>query len=164
MFGLVAAVGTTVLTMIISGIGVWYGGWLDELIQRITEVNLILPVLPILIMIGTFYNRSIWTMLGVIILLGIFGGAIKTNRAIFLQVKQSPYIEAAQAYGAGNARIIFSYLIPRIIPLLIPAFVIQIPAWVTRPSPPGGRSSTMPARTAPFSAVYTTGFWNLLRC
>jgi peptide/nickel transport system permease protein len=130
MFGLVAAVGTTVLTMVISGVGVWYGGWLDELIQRITEVNLILPVLPILIMVGTFYNRSIWTMLGVIILLGIFGGAIKTNRAIFLQVKQSPYIEAAQAYGAGNSRIIFSYLIPRIIPLLIPAFVIQIPAFV----------------------------------
>lgn len=130
MFGLVAAVGTTVLTMIISGVGVWYGGWLDELIQRITEVNLILPVLPILIMVGTFYNRSIWTMLGVIILLGIFGGAIKTNRAIFLQVKQSPYIEAAQAYGASNSRIIFSYLIPRIIPLLIPAFVIQIPAFV----------------------------------
>jgi len=130
MFGLVAAVGTTVLTMIISGVGVWYGGWLDELIQRITEVNLILPVLPILIMVGTFYNRSIWTMLGVIILLGIFGGAIKTNRAIFMQVKQSPYIEAAQAYGAGNSRIIFSYLIPRIIPMLIPAFVTLIPAYV----------------------------------
>jgi len=130
MFGLVAAVGTSVLTMIISGVGVWYGGWLDELIQRITEVNLILPVLPILIMIGTFYNRSIWTMLGVIILLGIFGGSIKTNRAIFLQVKQSPYIEAAQAYGAGNSRIIFNYLIPRIIPILIPAFVILIPQYV----------------------------------
>ncbi len=130
MFGLVAAVGTTVLTMIISGVGVWYGGWLDELIQRITEVNLILPVLPILIMVGTFYDRSIWTMLGVIILLGIFGGAIKTNRAIFLQVKQSSYIEAAQAYGASNPRIIFNYLIPRIIPLLIPAFVILIPAYV----------------------------------
>jgi peptide/nickel transport system permease protein len=130
MFGLVAAVGTTVASMIIAGVGVWYGGWLDELIQRITEVNLILPVLPILIMIGTFYNRSIWTMLGVIILLGVFGAAIKTNRAIFLQVKQSPYIEAAQAYGAGNRRIIFSYMIPRIIPLLIPTFVITIPAFV----------------------------------
>jgi peptide/nickel transport system permease protein len=130
IFGLVAAVGTTVLTMIISGVGVWYGGWLDELIQRVTEVNLILPTLPILIMVGTFYSRTIWTMLGVIILLSIFGGAIKTYRAIFLQVKQSPYIEAAQAYGASNSRVIFNYLIPRIIPLLIPAFVIQIPAYV----------------------------------
>jgi len=129
-FGLLAAVGTTVTTMIISAIGVWYGGWVDELIQRITEVNLILPVLPILIMVGTFYSRSLWLMLGVIILLSIFGGGIKTYRAIFLQVKESPYIEAAQAYGAGNFRIIFSYLIPRIIPLLLPQFVTLVPAFV----------------------------------
>ena len=50
---------------------------------------MILPVLPILIMIGTFYSRSIWVMLGVVILLSIFGAAIKTYRAIFLQVKDS---------------------------------------------------------------------------
>jgi peptide/nickel transport system permease protein len=129
-FGLLAAVGTTVTTMIISAVGVWYGGWVDELIQRITEVNLILPVLPILIMVGTFYSRSLWLILGVIILLSIFGGGIKTYRAIFLQVKESPYIEAAQAYGAGNFRIVFSYLIPRIIPLLLPQFVTLVPAFV----------------------------------
>jgi peptide/nickel transport system permease protein len=129
-FGLLAAVGTTVTTMIISAIGVWFGGWVDELIQRVTEVNLILPVLPILIMVGTFYSRSLWLILGVIILLSIFGGGIKTYRAIFLQVKESPYIEAAQAYGAGNFRIIFNYLIPRIIPLLLPQFVTLVPAFV----------------------------------
>ena len=129
-FGLLAAVGTTVTTMIIAAVGVWFGGWVDEIIQRITEVNLILPVLPILIMVGTFYSRSLWLILGVIILLSIFGGGIKTYRAIFLQVKESPYIEAAQAYGAGNFRIIFSYLIPRIIPLLLPQFVTLVPAFV----------------------------------
>ncbi|MEK6256775.1 MAG: ABC transporter permease [Chloroflexota bacterium] len=129
-FGLLAAVGTTVTTMIIAGIGTWYSGWVDEVIQRITEVNLILPVLPILIMIGTFYSKSIWLMLGVIIILSIFGGAIKTYRAVFLQVKESPYIEAAKAYGASDARIIFRYLIPRMIPLLIPQLVVLVPSFV----------------------------------
>jgi peptide/nickel transport system permease protein len=129
-FGLLAAVGTTITTMVIAALGVWYGGWVDELIQRITEVNLILPVLPILIMVGTFYSKSLWLMLGVIILLSIFGGGIKTYRAIFLQVKASPYIEAARAYGAGNVRIIFNYLIPRIVPLLLPQFVILVPSFV----------------------------------
>jgi len=129
-FGLLAAVGTTVTTMVIAAVGVWFGGWLDELIQRITEVNLILPVLPILIMVGTFYSRSLWLILGVIILLSIFGGSIKTYRAIFLQVKESPYIEAAQAYGAGNFRIVINYMIPRIIPLLLPQFVTLVPAFV----------------------------------
>jgi peptide/nickel transport system permease protein len=129
-FGLLAALGTAVLTMIIAALGVWYGGWIDELIQRITEVNLVLPFLAILIMIGQFYSRSIWVILGVTVLLGIFGAQIKTYRAVFMQSKEATYIEAAKAYGATNSRIIFVYLIPRMIPLLIPQLVITVPAYV----------------------------------
>lgn len=128
--GFVAAVFANVLTMFFAAFGVWYGGWIDQAIQRITEVNLILPVLPILIMVGTFYSRSIWVMIGVVVLLSIFGGGIKSFRAIFLQVKESPYIEASKAYGAGNFRIITRYLMPRVIPILVPGFVIQIPSFV----------------------------------
>jgi peptide/nickel transport system permease protein len=129
-FGLLAALGTTITTILIAAIGVWYGGWIDGLIQRVTEVNQVLPFLSILIMVGAFYSRSIWTILGVTILLGIFGGSIITYRSVFLQVKESPYIEAARAYGAANMRIILFYLIPRIIPLLIPQLVTLIPTYV----------------------------------
>lgn len=129
-FGLLASIGTSVLTMIIAAIGAWYAGWVDELIQRITEINLVLPFLAILIMIGTFYSRSIWVILGATILLSIFTGAIKAYRAVFIQVKESMYIEAAKAYGASSSRIIFLYLIPRMIPLLIPSLVQSVPAFV----------------------------------
>ncbi len=129
-FGLLAAVGTTVTTMIIAAVGVWYGGWVDSIIQRITEVNMVLPVLPILIMIGVFWNRSLAIMLVAIVLLSIFGAGIKTNRAIFLQVKSLPYIEAARSYGASDLRIIFLYMIPRIIPTIIPSLVLGIPSFV----------------------------------
>ncbi len=116
--------------MVIAAAGVWFGRISDAIIQRITEINLILPLLPILIMVGTFYSRSIWRMLGIIILLSIFGAGIKTYRAIFIQVKESPYIEAAQAYGASNTRIIFRYLVPRILPLVVPQLVVLIPSFV----------------------------------
>jgi|SRR5271157_710064 len=129
-FGLLASVGTLVLTMVIAAIGTWYAGWIDDLIQRITEVNLILPQLAILIMVGTFYSHSIWAILGVTVLLNIFTGGIKTYRAIFVQVKESMYIEAARAYGASDGRIIFLYLIPRMIPLLIPGLVLTVPSFV----------------------------------
>lgn len=127
-FGLGAAFGTTILTMIIAAFGTWYGGWIDEVIQRITEVNLILPFLSILIMIGTFYSRSLWVILIAVISLSIFGGGIKGFRAVFLQIKEAGYVEAARAYGASNMRIIMQYLVPRIVPLLIPQLVILIPA------------------------------------
>ena len=130
MFGLIASVGSSVLTMVIAAVGSWYGGWIDELIQRITEINLVLPFLSILIMIGTFYSRSIWVMLGATVALSIFTGGIKAFRSIFLQVKESMYIEAARAYGASGPRIVFTYLIPRMIPLLIPGLVSSVPAFV----------------------------------
>jgi len=129
-FGLLAALGTTLTTMIISAIGTWYGGWVDGIIQRITEVNLVLPFLSILIMIGTFYSTNIWLMLGMTILLSIFGASIKNYRSIFMQIKESPYVEAARAYGAKDGRIIVRYLVPRIVPMLIPALVILIPSYV----------------------------------
>jgi peptide/nickel transport system permease protein len=129
-FGLIASLGTSILTMVIAALGTWYGGWVDELIQRITEINLVLPFLSILIMIGTFYSRSIWVILGATIVLSIFTGAIKGYRSIFVQVKESMYIEAARAYGASGSRIVFLYLIPRMIPLLIPGLVSSVPAFV----------------------------------
>jgi peptide/nickel transport system permease protein len=129
-FGLLAAVGTSLLQMIIAAASTWFGGWVDQLTQRITEVNLVLPFLPILIMIGTFYSRSIWVILTAVVVLSIFGSGIKTFRAVFLQTKESPYIEAARAYGANNLQIIFNYLIPRIIPMLIPQFIVLIPSYV----------------------------------
>jgi peptide/nickel transport system permease protein len=129
-FGLLAALGTTLTTMVIAATGVWFGGWVDEVIQRITEVNMVLPFLPIMIMIGTFYSRGILTILGATIVLSIFGGGIKTYRAVFMQVRESAYIEAARAYGASNLRIIFNYMVPRMIPMLIPQLVTLIPSYV----------------------------------
>ncbi|HCC33551.1 MAG TPA: ABC transporter permease [Clostridiales bacterium] len=130
IFGLVAAVGSTMASMTIAALGAWYGRALDTAIQRITEVSMILPMLPILIMVGTLYTRSLWAILGLVILLSVFGAAQKVYRAMFLQIKEAPYIEAARAYGASNPRVVFLYLIPRVIPVLVPQFVSLIPAYV----------------------------------
>jgi peptide/nickel transport system permease protein len=129
-FGLLAAFSSTFLTMVIAAAGAWRGGWVDGLIQRITEVNLIIPMFPILAMFTAFFTLRIWEVLGIAILLSIFGSSIKTYRALFLQVKESPYVEAAQAYGAGHGRIILYYLTPRVLPVLIPQIMILVPTYV----------------------------------
>ncbi len=129
-FGLFGAVFTSLIAMLIAAIGVWYGGWVDSLIQRITEINIMLPTLPIAIMIFVLYSRSIWTVLIVIVLLNIFGSAIKNYRAAFMQVREAAYIEGATAYGAKGGRIIVRYLLPRILPVLLPQLVIMVPGYV----------------------------------
>ena len=129
-FGFLAAVGAQVSTFVLAGIGTWFGGKLDRVFQWLTQVNIIIPILPILIMVSHFYSPRIWTILGLVIVLNIFSGAMFSYRAMFLQLKESPYIEAARAYGAGNFRIIFRYLLPRIAPTLLPQFVMVIPSFV----------------------------------
>ncbi len=129
-FGLLGAIGTSLLSMWIAACGVWFGGWVDNVIQRITEVNIILPTLPMAIMIYIMYSKTIWAILGVIILLNIFGSSMKSYRAAFLQVKESTYVEGAMAYGAGGRRIIVHYLVPRIIPVLLPQIVFMVPGYV----------------------------------
>jgi peptide/nickel transport system permease protein len=129
-FGLLGAVGTTLASMLLAAAGVWKGGWLDETIQRITDLKIILPTLPIAIMVYYLYSKSVWVILGVIILLSIFGAGLKSYRAVFLQIKEAPYIEAARSYGTPNLRIITRYLVPRILPLMIPQIVLLVPTYV----------------------------------
>ncbi len=129
-FGLVAAVGVAASQFTLGAISAWFGGGLDAFLQFITRVWMTLPALPIYIMVGMFWSRSIWAILGVVLILGLFGGGVLMYRSMFLQAKESPYIEAARAYGAKNMRIVFRYLIPRVIPVLIPGFVSAIPAYV----------------------------------
>jgi peptide/nickel transport system permease protein len=129
-FGVLGALGTTVLAMILAAFGVWTGGWADIIVQRLSEANMILPVLAIGILVFALYGVSLWTIIAVIILLGAFGSTTKAFRAAFLQVKEAPYIESARAYGARGPRIIFRYMIPRIVPTLIPQFINLIPSLV----------------------------------
>ncbi|TET77228.1 MAG: ABC transporter permease, partial [Dehalococcoidia bacterium] len=129
-FGLLAAVGAQLSTFVLAGIGTWMGGKVDRTFQWLTQVNVILPVLPILIMIHYFHQLSLWKILGLVIALNVFSASLLTYRAMFLQAKESPYIEAAQAYGVGNMRMVFRYLLPRIAPTLLPQFVLIVPTFV----------------------------------
>ena len=129
-FGMTAALSIAMLQMIIAATSAWFGGRVDFILQRLTEINMTLPFLPILIMIAVFYKLNIWTMLLVIVALSIFGSGVKTYRAVFLQVKEFPYIDAARSYGAGSLRIIFLYIIPKILPTIIPSLVLSVPDFV----------------------------------
>ncbi len=129
-FGLFGATVTTLFSMFLAAGSAWYGGWVDTLIQRLTEANMILPVLAISVLAYALFSLNIWVVLAIIVGLNIFGSPTKTFRAAFLQVKEAPYIEAARAYGASHLRIILAYMIPRIIPVIVPQLITLIPTFV----------------------------------
>jgi peptide/nickel transport system permease protein len=129
-FGLTASVLISVIELVIGVISGYFGGALDTIIQRITEIYMIIPFLNIVILISVFYKLDLWTLLGIIIILSIFGSGIKSTRAMALQIKELPYVEAAKAYGASDWRIVFIYMIPKILPTLVPSIVLSVPGFV----------------------------------
>ena len=130
IIGFLGTLVTLLVAMLLPAIGVWYGGWLDSFLQRLTEVNMVLPGLAIAVLANALYNVNIWIILGIVVLLNAFGAPIKTFRSALLQAKEAPYIEMARSYGASNFRVIFQYLVPRILPVLIPQLVAMVPSFI----------------------------------
>jgi peptide/nickel transport system permease protein len=128
--GLLGTFITTLVAMVLPAIGVWYGGWLDNFIQRLTEVNMVLPGLAIAVLTNLLFGVNVWVVLGIVVVLNAFGSPIKSFRSALLQAKEAPYIEMARSYGASDFRIITRYLVPRILPVFIPQLVTQVPSFI----------------------------------
>ncbi len=129
-FGVVAAVVVVMVQAILGALGAWYGGRTDEGVQRLSDFLLIIPGLPILILIGILYRPGIWSLLFVIILLGVAGGTTKVVRSIVLQVKEELYIEVAKSYGVSRRRILFRHILPRTIPYTFSLIALGVPAYI----------------------------------
>ncbi len=115
-----AMVGTAFGTMIGSLAG-FYGGRLDNLLMRFTDVAYSIPTLPLLIVISAFTKSSVPIMILVIGGLSWMATA-RVVRGSVLSLKQQDFITAARMIGARNARIIFRHIIPNIIgPIVVGA-------------------------------------------
>lgn len=129
-FGTVAALSVVLLQTTLGAVSGWYGGRVDEVIQRAADFLLVLPVLPILILIALFYSPGIWTILLVLILFGVVGGTTKVIRSLVLQIKEEQFIESAQSYGAGNFRILFKHIFPRVMPYTFALIALSVPGYI----------------------------------
>ncbi len=127
----VAAGGVVVLIQTLLGaLGGWYGGPIDEFIQRAADFYLVIPTLPILILVSLFYRPGIFALLFYLVAFGIVGSTTKVVRSIVLQIKEEQFIEAAQSYGASRGRILFRYIIPRIMPYTFALVALSVPAFI----------------------------------
>ena len=130
VFGAAIAVGANVSTLLVAAVATWFRSWPDWICQRLTQVNLVISNLVLLILVGMLYSRSLWVMGGILILKGVFSSYYFTYRSMFLSIKEEPYIEAGLSYGSSQKRLIFLYMVPKVIPFLIPQFITAIPTYV----------------------------------
>lgn len=103
-----------------AGIGLfsgYYGGPLEEILMRATDVVLVVPTLVLLLTVAAYTVPSVTT---VIILIGILSwpGTARVIRSMTLSLKNRPYIDASRMSGMRDIEIIFKVIAPLELPLL----------------------------------------------
>jgi len=108
--------GATVLVFIVGGalgaLAGFYGGWIDAVVSRITDVFFGLPLLlAAIVLTGVLHHRRVWT---VIVILAVFGWPqiARIARGAVLEARASDYVLAAKALGLSNFQILVRHALP----------------------------------------------------
>jgi peptide/nickel transport system permease protein len=117
---LVGVAATTISMVIGTLIGIvsgFYGKSVDALLMRFTDVFLVIPWLPLMLVMAALLGPSLGNIIFVI---GItsWAGTARIIRSQTLSIKERPYVERARAIGSGDAHIMFYHILPNVFPLI----------------------------------------------
>ena len=115
------AIGTTV--GIVAG---YVGGAVDEFLMRVVDVLLAIPSLPILIILGALFGKSVANIVILLALLSWMGIA-RLVRSQTLSLKERTFVEAARASGASRQYVMLHHILPNVMPLIFANLVLRIP-------------------------------------
>lgn len=124
--GLLSSVLSVCIGLLIGLAAGYLGRAADELMMRVTDILLVLPGLPLLIVLFAVLGASIENL---IILNGFLGwmGFAKVVRSQVLSIKERSFIEAAKASGAGSRYIIFRHVLPNVMGLVYVSLATSVP-------------------------------------
>lgn len=123
--GAAAAAITMVIGVSIGAAAGFYGGWVDNLLMRLTEFFQVLPALLFAMVLVTLFSPTLFTIsmaIGVV----SWPQTARLTRAEFLKIKELEYVTAARAIGAKNGRIMWKVILPNALPPLIVSATLTI--------------------------------------
>lgn len=124
--GFAAAIFTVVIGTLIGVVSGFMGGSVDEVLMRFTDVIMILPSIPLLILLmAIFGKQSFFIMVLAISILG-WTGTARMVRSSTLSIKERIYVEAARALGGGDRHIIAKHILPNVSPLIMATMIYQV--------------------------------------
>ncbi|WP_101851009.1 ABC transporter permease [Kocuria flava] len=122
--GFLSVLGVLAIGVVVGALAGYYGGWIDSLLARVTDIFYGLPlILGAIILLSVLPERGV---LEVSLALIAFGWmtAMRLVRSNVIGVKQSDYVQAARALGARTGRIIVRHILPNAVaPVLVYATI-----------------------------------------
>lgn len=134
--GLAAMLVAILLGTFIGAISGFYGGIVDSLLMRTTDLFLALPQLPLLLLVVYLFRDGIKAIagpeLGIFVLVVLVIGGLnwmsvaRLVRANFLKLREMEFVTAANALGARPSRLIWIHIFPNVLSLIIVAATLAV--------------------------------------
>lgn len=107
--------------VIIGALGGYFGGWIDSITSRLTEIVMCVPTLVLILALVAIIDKpTIWKTMAIIGMTG-WTSIARLTRGEFLRLKSSEFVMAARAAGAGPLRIMLRHILPNALaPILVP--------------------------------------------
>jgi peptide/nickel transport system permease protein len=110
--GVFVALISTIVGLMIGAVSGYYGGWMDNLLMRFTDLVLTLPLLAVLLTATALLGQGSQWRISLILVFFFWTPIARVVRGIFLSLREKEYVEAAKASGAGDARLMFRHILP----------------------------------------------------
>lgn len=130
IFGLFLATLGTLIGIVAGAIQGYFGGFVDLIGQRITEIWSSIPELFILIILTSLFSPSIYLMLVLMSLMGWMGLAAYV-RGEFLKAREYEYVQSPVALGASKVRVMAIHILPNTLAPIITFFPFRVSAAIT---------------------------------
>lgn len=126
LVGVLARGLTMLLGVALGVISAYYGGWIDTIIMRITDIFLAFPVMLLAMVITLILEPSLLTVCVAIMLVG-WPDVTRLIRGQALKIKDKDYVRASRALGARGSWIILHQILPNCLSLIIVSFSMGVP-------------------------------------
>ena len=125
LVGLAAACITVLIGVTVGALAGYFGGWIDSLLSRLTELFQVLPALLFAMVLVTLFQPSLGV---VIVAIGMVSwtGTARLTRAEFMRLRGLEYVSAARAMGARHLRLMLREILPNALPPIIVSATLVI--------------------------------------
>jgi peptide/nickel transport system permease protein len=123
--GFLSTLLAVVIGVVVGAASGFYGGRVDDLLMRTTEIFQVVPRFFLALIIAAFFGPSLW---GIIFIIGVLSwpDIARLLRAEFLTFRERPFVVAARAYGASDLELIAVEIMPNALPPVIVAGALQV--------------------------------------
>jgi peptide/nickel transport system permease protein len=125
LVGILAAFVSVVIGTLVGLFSGYMRGATDEMLMGLTDIILIIPALPLMIILASHTSPSIWNIILVVGLLWWCSTA-RVVRSRVLQLREMPFVEAARSLGAGDFYIIFRHILPNTLQVILAKFILAV--------------------------------------